>query len=78
MTSQEGKVYGIKAQEEFAPMNACAPSLPTEAHTKIVQQMLDAVGLPGTFTTSAEEHSLSHLDCILWPQATWPTLYMGS
>ena len=58
---QEGKVFGIKAQEEFALLKAFAPGLSTEAHTKIAQQMLDAVGLPGTFTTSAEEHSLNRL-----------------
>ena len=57
----KGEVYGIKAQEEYALLGAFAPSLPPKAHTKFVLQMLNAMGLPGTFTMSAKEHSLSYL-----------------
>ena len=40
---------------------AFAPGLTPEAQNKIALQMLDAVGLPGTFTTTSEDHSLSRL-----------------
>ena len=60
-SGREGEVFGIKAQEEHAMLEAFAPGLSYEAQNRIALQMLDAVGLPGTSTTTSEEHSLSRL-----------------
>ena len=60
-SGREGEVFGVKAQEEHAMLEAFAPGLSYEAQNRIALQMLDAVGLPGTSTTTSEEHSISRL-----------------
>ena len=71
----EGEVFGINAREEFALLDAFASGLSREAQNQVTLQMVDVVGLPGTSTTTLEDHSLS---CLAKGLQTLATGRLGS